>query len=417
VSKRVRVGDGRHTGSYRGPDPIADGWRVERAADIPVMSASVPRATPVRVAGLDALRGVAVLLVMLNHQRFIPGAGWLTGGWLGVDLFFSLSGFLIGWLLLREYTRTGGISYRAFWVRRAARLVPALLVFLTIWTAVVCSPTPVGSAWADPMVVGTSRSEVLAGGWAATLSGLQNWWLSLGLPYPFAFGHLWSLAVEWQFYAIVPVLLLTVAGLVQGRLSRERMIGMLVMLAVASGAIHAAVTVTRGTDYGYIDTFGRAPALLAGVIAACALSPHLPGAPRTASQRVVRWLLPVTVVALVCAWLVAPQGAPAIVAVGIPAVGVLSGLVVWLVASVEWHGLVVRVLAWFGQRSYSAYLYNMPIVIAVAVGVPSVSPAGRVALVWMLTWLAAVMSWSLVERRTLTSRKTSAVAASPVEAG
>jgi len=144
--------------------------------------------------GLDGLRAIAVAAVIAFHL----GLSWAPGGLLGVGVFFTLSGYLITDLLLGSWESSGGLKLREFWARRARRLLPALFVMLavvTIWVAI-----------ASPSQLGPLRGDV----GAASLY-VSNWWLAFqhvsyfarfGPPSPL--GHLWSLAVEEQFYLIWP---------------------------------------------------------------------------------------------------------------------------------------------------------------------------------------------------------------------
>ena len=150
------------------------------------------------MAGLDGLRAVAVLAVVLYHLN----VGWASGGLLGVGVFFVLSGYLITDLLLAEREREGAIALGRFWLRRARRLLPALwvmLVVVTLWIAFLV-----------PSQVAGVRGDLVA-----ALLYFSNWWYafqhvsyfaSFGAPSPL--GHLWSLAVEEQFYLVWPLLLI-----------------------------------------------------------------------------------------------------------------------------------------------------------------------------------------------------------------
>lgn len=144
-----------------------------------------------RVRSLDGLRAIAVTAVIGFHL----GVGWLSGGLLGVDMFFVLSGFLITGLLVTERDRTGRISLKGFYSRRARRLLPAMLLVLIV-TLVVWRLT------ADP-----SRFPGLRGDATATLGYVANWHFAFSgqgyfdqLAPPSPLLHLWSLAVEEQFY-------------------------------------------------------------------------------------------------------------------------------------------------------------------------------------------------------------------------
>lgn len=140
---------------------------------------------------LDGLRGVAIILVLLIHAL-----NWPKGGLLGVDIFFTLSGFLITTLLLEEWNALGSISLRHFYLRRYFRLFPALAVLVASYILFVLVFSQ-----------GNLGMRLRGAGFAITYS--SNWVMAFNLPYPeWEIGHLWTLAVEEQFYLLWPVLLL-----------------------------------------------------------------------------------------------------------------------------------------------------------------------------------------------------------------
>jgi len=147
--------------------------------------------------GLDGMRAIAVVAVMVYHAN----SSWLSGGFLGVEMFFVISGYLITLLLIAEKERDYSVSLKDFWMRRARRLLPALYVMMAIvitWTALF-----------EPDALGQLRGDVLAG-----LFYVSNWYqIIVGLGYTaladFApLRHLWSLAVEEQFYLLWPLVML-----------------------------------------------------------------------------------------------------------------------------------------------------------------------------------------------------------------
>ncbi|UVI27626.1 acyltransferase family protein [Paenibacillus spongiae] len=202
--------------------------------------------------GLDGLRALAVLAVLLYHLDLSA----VPGGFLGVGVFFVLSGYLITDLLAAEWRKQGRINLKNFWVRRFRRLLPALAVFLLVvalWT----------------LFTDTSRLKELSGNILTAALYVNNWWLifhqvsyfeSFGPPSPV--GHLWSLAVEEQFYVLWPFLMLLGFRFVR---IRGRLFG-LIMAGAAASAIAMAVLYEPGSDPSrvYYGTDTRAFGLLIG---------------------------------------------------------------------------------------------------------------------------------------------------------
>jgi len=202
---------------------------------------------------LDGLRGVAVLAVLLYHG----GATWMRGGFLGVDLFFVLSGFLITTLLLAEWGRHGRIDLRAFWGRRARRLLPALALVL-FGIAVYAL------AFAKASQLERIRDDGLAAigyiaNWRFIFSD-QSYFEQFAVPSPFR--HMWSLAIEEQFYLLWPFLVL---ALLRWRPQLRLAIRVFVGGALASAAL-MAMLYRSGDDPSrvYYGTDTRAQALLVG---------------------------------------------------------------------------------------------------------------------------------------------------------
>jgi peptidoglycan/LPS O-acetylase OafA/YrhL len=148
-----------------------------------------------RLAPLDGMRGVAVAAVLLFHAD----VSWARGGFLGVDVFFVLSGYLITSLLLEELDRTGRIDLQRFWSRRTRRLLPALFVLVVVGVALA------------PVLAPLERVADVRGDALATIGQIANWRLvdavgtTLVGPVRSPFQHCWSLAIEMQFYAVWPV--------------------------------------------------------------------------------------------------------------------------------------------------------------------------------------------------------------------
>src|SRR5215213_450934 len=177
--------------------------------------------------GLDGLRAFAVIAVLLYHAEL----HWIRGGFLGVEVFFVISGYLITSLLLTEWREQGRINLLGFWMRRARRLLPALylLLVVTLAFAVVFLPDEVARL----------RDDALA-----AFGYVTNWYLILGeqsyfeaVGRPSLLQHLWSLAVEEQFYILWPLLLTAVFwGVAPIRRWRRWRLALLVALAGAAGS-------------------------------------------------------------------------------------------------------------------------------------------------------------------------------------
>ena len=208
---------------------------------------------------LDGLRALAVASVIAYHF----GYGWARGGYLGVDTFFVLSGFLITSLLLAEFRREGRINLRAFWARRARRLLPALFLVLGAIAAY--------SAWWMPAA---SRGELRGDGLAALLYS-ANWRFILEhnsyfdlFAAPSMLEHTWSLAIEEQFYLLWP--LVVVACLAIGR-RRRAMLTVFVVVATVASTVLMAHLVAADTTRAYFGTDARAHSLLVGALLALLL--------------------------------------------------------------------------------------------------------------------------------------------------
>jgi peptidoglycan/LPS O-acetylase OafA/YrhL len=215
--------------------------------------------------GLDGLRAISVLAVIVFHHYLVGGheVGWAPGGFLGVEVFFVVSGYLITSLLLNERRETGRVSMKAFYLRRARRLLPALYLLLAVVTAYVLLFVP------DALAM--LRGDVIA-----ALIYMSNWWqiishhsyfLEAGRPE--VLKHLWSLAIEEQFYLAWPLLLML--GL--RRLGRERLLVTIIGSALASTLL-LALLAHGSIDDAYYNTFSRLSGLLLGAAFAFPFAPY-----------------------------------------------------------------------------------------------------------------------------------------------
>lgn len=320
------------------------------------------------IRALDGVRAVAVALVLADHGG-LPG---VAGGFLGVDVFFVLSGFLITSLLLDELGRTGRIDLRGFWIRRARRLLPALLAMVL---AVVAA-----RMFFPPDAVTSLRDDAVAAFfWAANWAFVaqQTDYFSQGSP-PSPLQHTWSLGVEEQFYLVWPLLLVAVVGLLAFRRAaptlRAVRWGVLVLAVAGAGAsATAAVLLTSDVTANrvYFGTDTRVQALLIGAAAAALLvrdwSTVTMGSPICA--RWVRWstrLLSVLGLAGLAALAHYATGAPAEYRMGLFTVTATAAVLVVATVALDQRGPVARLLAcpplvWLGTISYGVYLWHWPV--------------------------------------------------------
>lgn len=320
------------------------------------------------IRALDGIRAVAVGLVLADHGG-LPG---VSGGFLGVDVFFVLSGFLITSLLLDELGRTGRVDLRGFWIRRARRLLPALLAMvLAVVAARVFFP---------PDAVTALREDAVAAFfWVANWAFVaqQTDYFSQGSP-PSPLQHAWSLGVEEQFYLVWPLLLVAVVGVLAFRRSaptlRAVRWGVFVLAALgAAGSATAAVLLTSGETANrvYFGTDTRVQALLIGAAAAALLVRDWPtvtmGTPIRA--RWGRWLarlLSVLGLAGLAALAHYATGAPAEYRMGLFTATAAAAVLVVATVALDQRGPVARLLAcpplvWLGAISYGVYLWHWPI--------------------------------------------------------
>ncbi len=291
--------------------------------------------------GLDGLRGLAVAAVLAYH---LWPAG-VPGGWLGVSIFFTLSGFLVVGLLDHEVSTTGAVDLGRFWRRRSRRLLPAVLVTITGVVLVTAVAHPValervaGDALAGVGYVANWRLAAASGGYGALFDGAVR-----------PLDHLWSLAVEEQFYLLVA---LAVAA---GRLMGPRLTRLGAVVVVAS--VLGSVVWWWGDPDAYLVTPVRIGEILAGAALAVALRRGLS----------LGWASPLALPAAVVASalvLTVGQDDPRVVRGLLPGVGLLWVL---LVAGVLVPGPLRSVcswrpLGWLGRRSYAVYLLHWPLVV------------------------------------------------------
>jgi peptidoglycan/LPS O-acetylase OafA/YrhL len=346
--------------------------------------------------GLDGLRAIAVLAVLAFHL----GYGWAPGGLLGVGVFFTLSGYLITDLLLAQLGRSGGIRIISFWLARARRLLPALFVMLAMVVAWVTLFGP-----AQP----PSFREAVA----AAAIYVSNWWLIFQHISYFArfapqspLNHLWSLAVEEQFYLIWPFLLLLGVRIVGDTPHpsgiRPRLAGVTLVLALAS-AIAMAVLYHPSLDPSrvYYGTDTRAFELLTGAALAMVWpSRRLRPRVRASAQLTIDGLgvAGLLVIALLI-WRT-NQYSSFIYDGGFV---LLSAATVLLIAALVHPACKLgpilgwRPLRWIGVRSYGIYLWHYPIIVLTTPATFHRTDLLRDALQVAATFTVAALSWRFVE--------------------
>ncbi len=304
------------------------------------MKSSAPRHR--FVPALEGLRGVAVLLVVAFHA----GTPWMPGGFVGVEVFFVLSGFLITTILLREIDATGGLSLLPFYLRRAWRLLPALVLLL-------------GCILALWLLLGEWQEfATSAEGAVAALFYFTNWADLFGWQTGF-FSHTWSLSIEEQFYLVWPLVLLAIV----------RRTGRYAMWAVAALALalwvrNALLAPHVDPIALYLGTFSRAPALLAGAVLGIAYLRY-PAVVDRGARAAGGASAGLAAAGIGLASLVASPQQPLMYVVGFPLVGLAS--VVLIAASLGSESTALHralgswALRYVGRISYGLYLWHYPV--------------------------------------------------------
>ena len=335
--------------------------------------------------GLDGLRALAVIAVIVYHAD----SRWLSGGFLGVEVFFVISGYLITLLLLAERERTGTVSLVDFWKRRARRLLPAL------WTLLV--GIVVYAAFFDDEKLGNLRGDVIAG-----FTYVANWfqvWTGSSYTDDFAFAplrHLWSLAVEEQFYIVWPLVMWVLLRKI--RTNWLPLLGLFFLLSATAIVLFSAFFYEPGvigtidktpeqyfqlfgrdilrTDFLYLGTFSRASGLFLGAALATMWRPWSLVRGRVGNTGYafdIAGVLAIGALAFMC-WRFkdvvsdvegGPMGYDLLYQGGLALVGLATIVVIASVTrprSVLGRYVIGNpVFVWIGLRSYGLYLYHWPI--------------------------------------------------------
>jgi peptidoglycan/LPS O-acetylase OafA/YrhL len=325
------------------------------------------------VPALDGLRALAVMLVFLFHTSHV------RGGWVGVDVFFVLSGYLITSILLTEHDRTGAISLRRFYIRRACRLLPAVIVIICVAVAL--------AVYFQNKMHDTVIDAV------AALCYIIDYRYALMLPdavsvHATALLHLWSLSVEEQFYFLWPLFLIASLSMWNRRTVFRATVGLIIVVAAWRILLFATGSDPSSRLYFAFDT--RADELLIGCALALWRSDVL-------AARFLMPLWPVAALLLAVVVLKIDRASP-LVPVGYPLLGASVACLIVVVTGNERSFLRRMLSLWpvvaLGRISYGFYIWHFLIIIELQ----NHLVVHRTVLVFSLTLIAAVASYWLIER-------------------
>ncbi len=297
---------------------------------------------------LDGLRGVAIIWVMLYHA----GVPFFRGGFIGVDIFFVLSGFLISLLLIQEFDRSNSINFKSFYMRRILRLGPALGVMVIVFC--LASFAFLGEEKANSNYIDALIS----------LAYLSNWARAFSIHPPDFLGHTWSLSIEEQFYIIWPILLLTTLRVLRNRLY---VAAVAVAVALISWMTRICLYINGASPerlYNGLDT--RADELMVG----CALgivvfSDLLSEKTREILRKYLKISAPLSMVCLLVLATTANWRVPMMYHFGFFFIELLTTILILDILisprSIVQSFLSMRWLVWTGTISYGLYLWHYPV--------------------------------------------------------
>ncbi len=341
-----------------------------------------------RIAALDGLRALAITGVVLYHLR--PSR--LTGGFLGVTLFFTLSGYLATKSIMRATARDG-FSYPRYLTRRIARMMPPILVTIALAAVVtyIAAPSLLPKVQQDAL-----PSALFLSNWFYIFRNV-SYFAAAGLPSPLT--HLWFCGVTMQFYLVWPVILMVLCSKTR---SRNTAIGVTVTLALASAAAMAFMfSPASDTSHVYYGTDARAAELLCGALAAIAaprlreiLSGNIPTPGTSKGISKVNAISIVWLAAVIVGALMLTGENPWLYRGGFLLLALLTGLLIVCVQNTECvvrRLLLAKPLVWLGQRSFSVYLVHYPLLLLM-------NPATRTTrIAWWEQALQLVMILAVAE--------------------
>ncbi len=308
-----------------------------------------------RSQSLDILRAVAIFMVMISHLHAYPGSNKAVravvtfldrGGWVGVDLFFVLSGFLIAGLLFKEQSRHGAISFKSFFIRRGFKIYPAYYLM----TAVTL-----------PILAYHDQNTNVFKAAIPWLIYLQNY---IYTPLGFIWGHTWSLAIEEQFYVLLPLVLIFLAKIKKSEENPFKSIPMIFFI-VAGGCF--VIRLVQAVNIPFKGMIHLAPfhvrmdSLFFGVFISYIHHYH-PAVLRALAARARFVLLGAGAILLLPAFLFQLEERPFIYSIGFTSFYLGSGLILIAVLEDEPNNnFLAKTIAYIGARSYSIYLWHFPI--------------------------------------------------------